>query len=75
MIDTPTAWTGRITARRALREKNRRGELYMSKKQRSLRALFALLFAGLISISTIACEEDLGDELEDVGDEIEDAVD
>ena len=48
----------------------------MTKKQRSLRALLALLFAGLISVSTIACQDDdLGDELEDVGDEIEDAVD
>ena len=50
----------------------------MTKKtSRSLRALLALLFAGLISLSTVACDNDndLGDELEDIGDEIEDAVD
>ena len=46
-------------------------------KKKSLRAILALVFASLLSVAMIACEEegDLGDELEDVGDEIEDAVD
>lgn len=45
-------------------------------KKKSLRAIFALLFASLLSVSMIACEEkDLGDKLEDVGDEIEDVFD
>ena len=48
----------------------------MTKKNRTLRALLALLFTGLMGIATVACDDnDLGDELEDVGDEIEDAVD
>jgi TctA family transporter len=48
----------------------------MTKKNRSLRALLALLFTGLLGLATVACEDnDIGDELEDVGDEIEDAVD
>ena len=47
------------------------------KSNRSLRALLALLFTGLLGITAIACDDgsDLGDELEDVGDELEDAVD
>lgn len=46
-------------------------------RSKSLRVLLALLFASLLSLTTVACEDknDLGDELEDVGDEIEDAVD
>jgi TctA family transporter len=48
----------------------------MTKKNRRLRALLALLFTGLLGLATVACEDnDIGDELEDVGDEIEDAVD
>ena len=50
----------------------------MTKKaSRSLRALLALLFTALLSLTAVACDDgdDLGDELEDVGDEIEDAVD
>ena len=45
-------------------------------KKSTFRALLALLFTTLISMSTVACQDDdLGDKLEDVGDEIEDAVD
>jgi hypothetical protein len=46
-------------------------------KSKDLRALLALVFATLLSLTTVACQDDndLGDEIEDVGDEIEDAVD
>jgi hypothetical protein len=48
----------------------------MTKRNRSLRAMLALLFTALLGLGTMACDDnDLGDELEDVGDEIEDAVD
>lgn len=48
----------------------------MTRKNRGLRALLALLFVGVLGLSTVACEDDdLGDKLEDVGDEIEDVVD
>ena len=50
-------------------------------KKKSLRAILAVVFASLLSVAMIACEEegDLGDDLEDAGEEIkeggEDAFD
>jgi hypothetical protein len=45
-------------------------------KKRSYRAFLALLFASVLSVSLLACEENdgLGDDLEDAAEEIEDGV-
>ena len=48
----------------------------MKKKNRSLRAMLALVFASVLSVSLLACEENdgLGDDLEDAAEEVEDGL-